>query len=190
MTAQQRLRLRLVACLLRYPDSDLLAELPELEACAATLTDSAARESLKAFLTALAETPLIHLQEHYTTAFDTCPDTSLNLTYHLMGDHEDRGKALARILAIYRRGGYAPAAPDLPDFLPMVLEFLAECPEAPDAPFLYHFLSPIADLAERLAEAGSPYRFVLEMVPASPGRPPAGAGAPDSPANRTSPMEV
>lgn len=169
MTAEERLRLRLTASLLRYPDAEMVSDLPDLATCIGDIADPAARENLAAFLACLAETPLIRLQEHYTAAFDTCPDTCLNLTYHLMGDHEDRGKALARIQEIFLCGGYGPAVADLPDFLPMVLEFLAVCPDAPGAGFLWHCLTPTQDLARKLTEAGNPYRFVLGILPDASG---------------------
>ena len=73
-------------------------------------------------------------------AFDLDPATSLHLTYHLLGDSEDRGKALARLLWVYHREGYDAVIGELPDYLPMILEFLALCPEPEDATLLWSCL--------------------------------------------------
>ena len=106
----------------------------------------------------------MELQEAYTQAFDLDPAASLHLTYHLMGDSEDRGKALAGLLWVYHREGFDAAIGELPDYLPMILEFLALCPEPKDAALLWSCLGTVATLAQRLEEKQHPYASLMGLA--------------------------
>ena len=119
---------------------------------------------MQSFLSYAEATPLLKLQETYTSAFDLDPATSLHLTYHLLGDSEDRGKALAGLLWVYHREGYDAAIGELPDYLPMMLEFLALCPEPEDAALLWSCLGTVTALAERLEENSHPYAGLVRLV--------------------------
>jgi len=125
MTDDTRALTKLLSLCLAYPDAESLAALPEIRAAAAGLGDAQAREALTGFLSRVEAEAGLKLQEHYTAAFDMTPSASLNLTWHLMGDREDRGRALADLLAVYLQAGFEPAVGELPDFLPLMLEFLA-----------------------------------------------------------------
>jgi len=183
MTDEKRALLKLLSLCLAYPDAEAL---PEMEAAAAGVGEPLARERLSQFVTLMKTQTLLQLQEHYTAVFDMNPSASLNLTYHLMGDREDRGRALAELLEIYLRAGFEPAVNELPDFLPLLLEFMAASPPAePHAP-IQRCLAAVPAVARRLKENGSLYAVPLELlcevftettdVPLPPGGPtPAGA---------------
>ncbi len=164
MTENDRVQCKLLAFLLDYPAPSWNAELTDLHEVVETVVDRQRRELLQSFLTYAEMTPLVKLQETYTTAFDLDPATSLHLTYHLLGDSEDRGKALARLLWLYHREGYDAALGELPDYLPMILEFLALCPEPDDATLLWTCLGTVTALAGRLAENGHPYAGLVGLV--------------------------
>lgn len=163
MTESDRRECKLLAFLLDYPDSSWRAEFPELRGIVHGVADERRRLLLGEFLTYAENTSPIELQETYTSAFDLDPATSLHLTFHLMGDSEDRGKALAGLLRVYHREGYDAATGELPDYLPMILEFLALCPEPEDA-LLRSCLGTVAILAERLAKRRHPYAVLLELA--------------------------
>ena len=95
MTENDRIQCKLLAFLLEYPASSWHTDLADLNEVVETVIDSQRRELLQSFLRYAEATPPLKLQEIYTAAFDLDPATSLHLTYHLMGDSEDRGKALA-----------------------------------------------------------------------------------------------
>jgi nitrate reductase molybdenum cofactor assembly chaperone len=122
MTDEKRALLKLLSLCLAYPDAETL---PEMENAAAGVGEPRARERLSHFMTLMRAQSVLKLQEHYTAVFDMNPSASLNLTYHLMGDREDRGRALAELLEVYLRAGFEPAVNELPDFLPLMLEFMA-----------------------------------------------------------------
>jgi nitrate reductase delta subunit len=186
MTDQKRTLLKLLSLCLSYPDAAVLKALPEMEAAAAGLADRRARAGLSDFMTSLKAQSLLELQEHYTAVFDMNPSASLNLTYHLMGDREDRGRALAELLEVYLQAGFEPSVNELPDFLPLMLEFMAASSPAEPHALILRCLSAVPALAGRLKEADSLYTVPLELlcgafpettdVPLSPaGASPAGA---------------
>jgi nitrate reductase delta subunit len=179
MTDDQKALLKLLSLCLSYPDAEAREEiLPEMEAAARGLGDPLARERLTHFLTRMKAQPLLELQAHYTAVFDLNPSASLNLTYHLMGEREDRGRALADLIEVYRQAGFVPMVNDLPDFLPLVLEFLAVSAEGEDNELIRHCLAAVPAIVQRLRDSGSMYAAPLELVlSAVPGASPAGRSA-------------
>ena len=155
---------KLLGFLLEYPDAAWAETLTRVGPVVDALAEHQGRGRLRRFLAWAGETPEVRLQETYTAAFDLNPATSLNLTYHLMGDSEDRGKALARLLEVYRREGYDAAGSELPDYLPLVLEFLSVCPAPEDAEVLRASLGMVPVLAERLREDGHPYADLMGLA--------------------------
>ncbi len=164
MNENERVQCKLLAFLLEYPAPVWRAELADLHQVVKSVIDTQRRELLQSFLSYAETTPPFALQETYTAAFDLEPATSLHLTYHLLGDSEDRGKALARLLWLYHREGYDAEIGELPDYLPMILEFLALCPEPEDAALLWSCLSTVSSLAERLEENEHPYAGLIRLV--------------------------
>jgi nitrate reductase delta subunit len=142
--------------LLCFPDADLVEALPQI----AELLGGADAEPAMAcaeLMRFLQETRLLSVQELYTTAFDLEPSTSLNLTFHRWGDGKERGKALSDLVRLYREEGYGMAPGELPDFLPLVLEFLSVCPEAAFRNLSAAYGESMENLGKRLRERGNPY---------------------------------
>jgi nitrate reductase delta subunit len=164
MKDKKRTLLKLLSLCLSYPDAAVLKALPEMEAEAAGLGDRRARAGLTDFMTSLKAQSLLELQEHYTAVFDMNSSASLNLTYHLMGDREDRGRALAGLLEVYLQAGFEPAVNELPDFLPLMLEFMAASSPAEPHALILQCLSAVPDLAGRLKGTGSLYAVPLELL--------------------------
>jgi nitrate reductase delta subunit len=175
MTDDRKALLKLLSLCLAYPEAEARGTLPEMEAAAERLSDPRMRDRLIDFLKLLSAQPLLKLQEHYTAVFDLNPSASLNLTYHLMGEREDRGRALAELIEVYRRAGFAPAVNDLPDFLPLVLEFLAVTAGGENHELIRRCLAAVPAVAQRVKDSGSMYAAPLELVLAAvPGALPAG----------------
>jgi nitrate reductase delta subunit len=164
MTDDRKALLKLLSLCLAYPDAEARGILPEMEAAAKSLGDPLARERLTHFITLMTAQPLLDLQAHYTAVFDLNPSSSLNLTYHLMGDREDRGRALAELIEVYRQAGFAPAVNDLPDFLPLVLEFLAVTAGGENHELIRRCLATVPTIAQRLRDRNSMYAVPLELV--------------------------
>ena len=122
--------LKMISLLMQYPDNRFFAQLPELEAVLKTMAPGRFKTDVRQFLEYLRMQPLIRIQESYTAAFDLNPATSLNMTFHRWGDSEKRAAALTRLQQTYLDAGYEKTTGELPDYLPLLLEFMAVCPAA------------------------------------------------------------
>lgn len=155
--------LRLLSVLLRYPEESWIQMLPELRQAAEGLGGRPLKSAVDRFFSWAMDSAPIVLQERYTDAFDLNPATSLDLTYHAQGDSEDRGRVLSRLNRIYRRAGYRPTTAELPDHMPLVLEFLS-C-DAEGQKEVLALCGPSArDLAVNLETAKSPYAGLVQAA--------------------------
>ncbi len=118
-------QLRALALLLDYPGGAMQAHLAEIHAILSPLEPSrpAARESLQSLIDHMAAADLMDLQAEFVDTFDRGRSTSLNLFEHVHGDSRDRGQAMVDLLAQYREVGLDLQAKELPDYLPVYLEY-------------------------------------------------------------------
>ena len=118
----------------------------------------------------MLETPLRELQAAYVRTFDFDRRASLHLTYHSHGDRRQRGLELVRLKRRYADAGLPLTGSELPDYLPVLLEFAAIRPAEGEA-LLNELRAPIELVRARLAETGSRYASLLdELVAALPRR--------------------
>ncbi|MFF0739297.1 nitrate reductase molybdenum cofactor assembly chaperone [Streptomyces sp. NPDC004111] len=154
---------RLVAgrCL-EYPDSRLYADLPRLRAALGATRPEAA-PLLAGFLDHVAATEPLDLCAHYTATFDTRNRRCLYLTWWADGDTRRRGLSLVRVKQLYRDHGLEYADEELPDFLPVALDFAARHPEAGTALLEEHRVG-LELLRLAVSAANTPYTAVLEAL--------------------------
>ncbi|MBX6372757.1 MAG: nitrate reductase molybdenum cofactor assembly chaperone [Acetobacteraceae bacterium] len=168
------LSLRALAALLSYPTEELRAALPEVRAALATPTFAPVMPALDGLLAHLASGDLLDRQEEYVVLFDRTRSLCLNLFEHVHGDSRERGPAMVELHGIYAAAGLEPNAGELPDYLPMMLEYAAVDP-ARGAELLGN-AGPVIDLLHgRLAARGSPYAAALRAVLAFAGIRPSAA---------------
>lgn len=122
--------LKALSLLLCYPTAELQAAMPEIGAILAADPRIAptTRALLQDMTDDLAQGDLFDLQERYTMLFDRSRTLSLNLFEHVHGESRDRGGAMVDLIETYRAAGFEPATTELPDHLPVLLEFLATRP--------------------------------------------------------------
>ncbi|RKT53807.1 nitrate reductase molybdenum cofactor assembly chaperone [Saccharothrix australiensis] len=150
---------------LHYPDDGLLARLPLLRRCLAEVPRRQA-PGVAALLDHLGSTSPVAAGRHYVEVFDTEADRCLHLTWFTDGETRRRGGSLATLQGVYRRHGFRPAGGELPDYLPVLLEFAAVA-GAPGQALLAEF-QPALDLLHRnLAAIGTPYAPVVAAVVAT-----------------------
>lgn len=149
-----------VSWLLTYPDRDVLARLPHLELIAADLPDGP-REEVSSTLAALRAADPIDLAETYVDTFDTRRRGCLYLTYFSHGDTRRRGMALVRIKQDFRAVGVEVSSQELPDHLPLVLEFAAAHDAERGAKILRDNRPGIELLRLHLEEIRSPWHGAL-----------------------------
>ncbi|MEV5575071.1 nitrate reductase molybdenum cofactor assembly chaperone [Spirillospora sp. NPDC052269] len=161
---ERTLLLRLCSLLLQYPDAELTAARPELKSAVEGLPESPAAEHLAAFTTWLTGQEPEALERHYVEMFDLRRKSSLYVTYYLHGDTRRRGMALLTLNQRYRAAGWDTGGGELPDHLPVVLEFAALAgPGDGEAPLRQHRRG--LELIHRaLSDSASPYRHVLAAL--------------------------
>lgn len=154
----------LMSLLLLYPDGELLAARDEIVASVAALTGSREKRFMLEFLRHWAVREPSRLQQEYVSTFDLQRRCGLYLTYYVEGDTRKRGMALLRLNRMYRAAGLEKEEGELPDFLPLMLEF-AELAPAPLGRGLLAEHRPSLELVRhRLLELESPYAALLEAV--------------------------
>jgi len=157
----------LASLLLNYPDDQLLEANRQLRAAVTAITHDEVREQLNAFLDWLLANEIVQVQAHYVRTFDLRRRSGLYLTYYLHGDTRKRGIALLTLKQRYRVQGLRLAEGELPDLLPVVLEFAAIAgPGDGEAPLRQH-RSGLELLRAALEDAGSPYQHLLDAVVAA-----------------------
>lgn len=154
---------RALSALLAYPSEDLSPAIPEITSAieAEGLISDEAREQLRPLLTDLATLDLYDLQERYVELFDKTRRHSLHLFEHIHGESRDRGQAMVDLVEHYRRGGLLIAANELPDFIPLFLEFLSARPLDEARGLLKETAHIFSLLEERLAKRNGGYAAVF-----------------------------
>lgn len=153
---------RLAALLLEYPGPEQAELLPAVLEAAEELPQHL-RSPLLETATCLVATPMAELQATYVTTFDLRRRCALDLTYFAYGDTRRRGVALVEIKQAYRRAGYVLAADELPDHLPVVLEFAAGAPVEGITLLLGH-RAGLELLRLALLDAASPWAGAVSAV--------------------------
>jgi nitrate reductase molybdenum cofactor assembly chaperone NarJ/NarW len=158
--------LKLLAVLLSYPSTELVAALPEIarRLGAEPALRGATQDALAGLLAELKREDLLDLQEHYVAQFDSGRSTSLHLFEHVHGDSRDRGQAMVDLNARYARSGFILAVNELPDYLPAVLEYLSTRPKAEVHELLEDCIHILRAVGERLVSGGSPYAAVFAAL--------------------------
>ncbi|MBN9622656.1 MAG: nitrate reductase molybdenum cofactor assembly chaperone [Actinobacteria bacterium] len=121
---------RILSLLLDYPEAELLDCTEELAAMTRELESAAAREAILAFLAHRAGQTASEAQREYVETFDFAKRATLYLSFHAYGDRRQRGMAMLHLKTAYREEGFALGDGALPDYLPAILEFAGEMPEA------------------------------------------------------------
>lgn len=164
MTRTPTEALRLLALLLHYPEDELLRRLDALDARVEALGPGEIQTAVAAFLDYLKAHDPIELQEKYTAAFDMSPKTTLNLAYHACGDNEKRAAVLARLQRHYGQAGWERTTGELPDYLPVMLEFLAICSQPTHTAVVWECLQGLPPVVACLATSAPAYAALLRPL--------------------------
>ena len=159
---------KVLSLLLMYPESDWLEALPEMQAAladeAGSNGDAAAR--MAPLFDLLRETRLIELQENYVATFDRNPSHSLHLFEHIHGESRDRGSAMIDLLEEYWKRDFDASSSELPDYVPLFLEFLSLLPVDEALELLGDAVHVLATVGRKLDANGSPYATAFQVLEA------------------------
>ncbi len=158
-----RLTLRALARLLDYPGPELRRQLPALPAA---LDEEGAlsaprRAALDAFVAWLSARDALDAEAAYVELFDRGRATSLHLFEHVHGDSRDRGPAMLALARTYAEAGLQLRADELPDYLPVVLEYASTLPAAVARDFLAGTVHLLNAIFSALSGRDSPYASLL-----------------------------
>ena len=147
--------LRALAALLSYPTAELVAASCEIREAidGDRVLPAAERAGLHRLIDDLAGGDLYDQQERYGLLFDRTRSLSLHLFEHVHGESRDRGQAMVDLLKLYEENGYTPTATELPDYLPLFLEYAST--REPRA---------AVELVGQPANRGSPYGAVMSAL--------------------------
>jgi nitrate reductase molybdenum cofactor assembly chaperone NarJ/NarW len=161
-----RLTLRVLAALLRYPDADFRAVVPELRAAleGEGVLPRPRRAELDALMRQLQGMDPFEAEGRFVDTFDRGRATSLHLFEHVHGDSRDRGPALVDLGQTYERAGLLLGDDELPDHLSVVLEFASTQPGAVAREFLAEMAHILTAVFSALRERESPYASVIAAV--------------------------
>ncbi len=173
---------RALSALLSYPTAEMRAALPEIADVIrqSPLIPPAQQQDLRDLIDEIGDGDLLAAEERYVDLFDRGRALSLHLFEHLHGDSRDRGAAMVELKQLYERAGFELSSRELPDYLPVVLEYLS-CRDMTEGQVLLadcaHILTA---LARSLLARQSPYAAVLQALivmageaPLDPGKIPA-----------------
>jgi nitrate reductase delta subunit len=157
---------KVFSALLSYPTEELQLAAPEMRAGlgAEGLLPAAVRRQIDLLIEEIAARDLYDLQERYVLLFDRTRSLSLHLFEHVHGESRDRGQAMINLKALYEKNGLLIDAAELPDFLPLFLEFLSTRPVAEAYELLGQPVHILSAIAERLRKRHSPYEAVLRAL--------------------------
>jgi nitrate reductase delta subunit len=167
----RRTAYKLCSLLLQYPDEELLDAREDLTTAVAELTGSSARTALARFCEWwIVEDPLL-LQQHYVQTFDLAKRSGLYLTYYGEGDKRERGMALLRLKRLYRAAGLPLEGTELPDYLPVMLEFAAAAPPGYGELVLSEHRAGLELVRLSLRQCRTPYAHVIDAICETLGEP-------------------
>jgi len=164
---------RALGALLGYPTAELVAALPEIDAVIDGERGLGRRErtALRALIDELAASDLIDAQQRYVALFDRGRATSLHLFEHVHGESRERGQAMVDLNEMYARAGLVLAANELPDYLPVLLEFASLQPAGVARDVLDDCAHIVRSVGGALVRRDSRYAAVFAAVLALAGAP-------------------
>ncbi|MEX3238762.1 nitrate reductase molybdenum cofactor assembly chaperone [Serratia quinivorans] len=158
--------LKIIARLLDYPEQALFDHQQALVEALEPASELDLHHSAKLilFIRRFCARPLLDVQAEYCELFDRGRATSLLLFEHVHGESRDRGQAMVDLMAQYREAGLEIDSRELPDFLPLYLEYLASRSKEQAAEGLQDIAPILALLGARLLQRESPYAVLFDLL--------------------------
>jgi nitrate reductase delta subunit len=157
---------QVLSALLSYPTEALVDAAPEFLVVldSEKLVPKACRKAIDLLIEEIALGEVYDLQERYGLLFDRSKTLALHLFEHVHGESRDRGQAMVDLKAMYENAGLIITANELPDYVPLLLEFLSTRPIAEARELLGQTAHILAALAERLGRRESSYKAVFDAL--------------------------
>lgn len=158
---------KVLSLLISYPEAEMLEALDEM----AAVIDQEPhlpvlrKHALHTLLAGFRDVDLLNKQEDYVALFDRGRFLSLHIFEHVHGESRDRGQAMVNLLEMYQSHGFEMDSRELPDYVPLFLEFLSQLPAEQEALELLQDAMPVLSLlGARLSERGSEFAAVFDAL--------------------------
>jgi len=157
---------KILGLLLTYPTKELQENMNDLTSVLTTesLLPRKFERILTEFMKELADRNLLEAQEDYVSLFDRGRGHSLYLFEHIHGESRDRGQAMVDLIDHYKEKGLILTARELPDYLPLFLEYLSLCKPAEAQENLGDVVHIIAAISAKLKKRNSGYHIVFKAL--------------------------
>lgn len=155
---------KLLSVLLSYPDTRLIEAEDELAAAIAVLPPSRQKEAIERFWAYWQSTSPSERAQHYVETLDLQKRCSLYLSFYLQGDKRQRGMSLLHLKRLYAAAGLHLEGKELPDYLPVILEFAELAPPGYGETILTDLRPALEAVRESLRGLGSPYAHLLDAL--------------------------
>ena len=157
---------KVLGLLMSYPKPAWLAHLDECEAVLVQeqLLPKKPLSAVVVLIDTMRAADLYEMQEQYVATFDRGRSHCLHLFEHIHGESRDRGQAMVNLASAYAEKGLFIDQAELPDYLPLFLEFLSLCPADEAVGLLGEPIDIIATIAARLNERGSHYSALFDAL--------------------------
>ena len=155
---------KLCSLALQYPDEEILRNRGQLTEAAMSLGHDRPNALLRSFFAWFGAAPPLAIAPEYVKTFDLGKRSTLYLTFYSLGDRRDRGLALLRIKRLYRAAGLPLHDRELPDFLPVMLEFASAAAPGQGEAVLREHRAALELVRLSLRDQRSSYCAVLDTV--------------------------
>lgn len=158
---------KVLSVLLDYPNEEILEDvskiMPLLEE--EKLLNKSSLNNMHSFLKFIQTQDILDWKEKYTAQFDYASSTSLYLFDHIYGDSKKRGMAMVDLKQLYASEGLEIGSRELPDYLPVLLEFIANTQtQSQGADLLAETAHVLQKIEHNLKEGHSPYSYLLSIL--------------------------
>jgi nitrate reductase molybdenum cofactor assembly chaperone NarJ/NarW len=160
---------KLLSVLLSYPDRRLIEGEDELTEAIAALPPSRQKTAIERFWSYWQGASPTERAQHYVETFDfnrgtRASGSGLYLSFYLQGDKRQRGMSLLHLKRLYAAAGFHLEGKELPDYLPVILEFAGFAPPGYGETILADLRPALEAVRESLHDLGSPYAHLLDAL--------------------------
>lgn len=157
---------KIISLLITYPNEEIYNFLPQVNSSLKdeNLLNEEVISGIAVFVDFFSQKPLTSWQEHYVQLFDYSRSVSLYLFEHVHGDSKDRGQAMVDLIDLYTENGLHINRPELPDYLPVFLEFLAMQTQSKAMDYLSEIIDIVGFIHRKLEEKNNLYKYLLAAI--------------------------
>lgn len=155
---------QMISFLLSYPREELKMMLPEIKGELEDISENDVNEKLLSFIYEIEGRSLDDWMTHYIEHFDFGRLTNLYVTYLKLGEQRERGLELLKLKKYYDAHGFAVTDKELPDYLPLMLEFCAHATVETSNELLQMHAKAVAEIHGKLKEQDSFYSLLFDAL--------------------------